>query len=77
MDIWPKDKDKNKEQNKDNDNDKAQVNRAPILVGGGSVINEAYRVLFLPLGRDGVTIASLYSIHLVRTRPAVSKKTPP
>ena len=38
-----------------------QLIRAPILVGGGSVFNGAYPVKFLPLGRDGVTIASLPS----------------
>ena len=32
---------------------------------------------FLPLGRDGVTITFLSSIHVVRTRPAVYKSTPP
>ena len=29
------------------------------LVGGGSFINGAYPVYFLPLGKDGVTINSL------------------
>ena len=33
--------------------------------------------LFLHLGRDGVTITSFSSIHVVRTRPALFKKTPP
>ena len=47
-----------------------------ILVGGGSVINRAHPVEFVPLGRDGVTITSFSSIQVVRTRLALYKKTP-
>ena len=47
------------------------------LVGGGSVINTAYPVYFLPLGRDEVTITLFSSIHVLITGPALYKKTPP
>ena len=39
--------------------DSPKLFRAPILLGGGSVINRAYPVYFLALGRDGVTINAL------------------
>ena len=50
---------------------------ASILVGGGSVINGAYPVHFLPLGRDEVTITSFSSIHVVRTGLVFYEKKPP
>ena len=50
--------------------------QAFILVGGGSVINGVYPVYFLPLGRDEVPTYSYSSIHVVRTRPDIYKKTP-
>ena len=55
----------------------SQLFQTSILVGGGSVINGAYPVYFLPLGRIGVTITSLSSIQVVETSPALFLKTPP
>ena len=40
----------------------------PILVGGGCVINRAYPVWFLPLGRDGVTITSFPAYTWCKTK---------
>ena len=50
---------------------------ASFLVCGWSVINGAYPVQYLPFGRDGVTITSLSSIHLLRTTLALYEKKPP
>ena len=55
----------------------AQMFRGSILVGGRSVINGGYPILFLHLGIDGVTIKWYSSIQVVLTRPALNKKTLP
>ena len=54
----------------------SQLFQTSIFVGGGSVINRAYAVEFVPLGRDGVKIISFSNIQVVRTRPALYKKLP-